>query len=214
MFELPLFPLNTVLFPGMPLPLQIFEERYKEMIELCLREQRPFGVVLIAEGVAERGPVAKPHLVGCTAEITRAQPLDDDGRMLIITVGKERFRIVSLNDDRPYLVGMVEEAPVTFDSSDLEVALMERLYPLVLDYLEVMARIGDVLFDVTQVPDEPEALAYLAASVIQLAPAEKQTLLDSDDAPDLLRQLIVYYEREVPLLKMMPAEDQGIFSLN
>lgn len=214
MFELPLFPLNTVLFPGMPLPLQIFEERYKEMIELCLREQRPFGVVLIAEGVAERGPVAKPHLVGCTAEITRAQPLDDDGRMLIITVGKERFRIVSLNDDRPYLVGMVEEAPVTFDSSDLEVALMERLYPLVLDYLEVMARIGDVLFDVTQVPDEPEALAYLAASVIQLAPAEKQTLLDSDDAPDLLRQLIGYYEREVPLLKMMPAEDQGIFSLN
>ena len=61
---------------------------------------------------------------------------------------------------------------------------------------------------------EPEALAYLAASVIQLAPDEKQSLLDTDDAPGLLRQLIVYYEREVPLLKLMPTEDQGIFSLN
>ncbi|HQF70729.1 MAG TPA: LON peptidase substrate-binding domain-containing protein, partial [Promineifilum sp.] len=69
MYELPLFPLNLVLFPGMPLPLHIFEERYKEMVADCLRENRPFGVVLIAEGRAEGGAPARPHVVGCTAEI-------------------------------------------------------------------------------------------------------------------------------------------------
>ncbi len=214
MYELPLFPLNTVLFPGMPLPLQIFEERYKEMIALCLRERRPFGVVLIDEGTAEHGPLAKPHDIGCTAEITRAQPLDDEGRMLIMSVGQARFRIVSLNYDRPYLVGMVEEAPVQFDSSDLEATLTEQLYPLVVEYLKAMAEIGRVAFDVSQVPHKPEPLAFLAASVIQLAPAEKQALLETENAAGLLRLLLAFYRREVPLLKRMPPADQGIFSLN
>ncbi|MBK7219538.1 MAG: LON peptidase substrate-binding domain-containing protein [Candidatus Promineofilum sp.] len=94
----------------MPLPLHIFEERYKAMIADCIRDGRPFGVVLIAEGAAEGGPPATPHAIGCTAEVVQVQPLDE-GRMLIVTVGRERFRIVRLHHDRPYLVGVVEPAP-------------------------------------------------------------------------------------------------------
>ena len=108
--DLPLFPLNTVLFPGMILPLHIFEERYKLMIERCLDEERPFGVLLIREG-KEVGGTAVPHTVGTTtliASVTRA----DGGRMNIITIGLERFRLRTLRRERPYLVGNAEPWPL------------------------------------------------------------------------------------------------------
>ena len=92
MNALPLFPLNTVLFPGMPLGLYIFEERYKLMMAQCLQEEQPFGVVLIAQGKEAMGPAAEPHPVGCTAVITEVQKLND-GRMNIVAVGQERFHI-------------------------------------------------------------------------------------------------------------------------
>jgi len=71
MFELPLFPLNTVLYPGTPLYLHIFEPRYQRMINLCLNEHRPFGVVLIRHGQEALGPLAEPYRIGCTADIIR-----------------------------------------------------------------------------------------------------------------------------------------------
>ncbi len=77
MFEIPLFPLNTVLFPGTPIHLHIFEERYKQMINLCLQEQRPFGVVLIRNGMEALGPLAEPFHIGCTAEIAHVERLED-----------------------------------------------------------------------------------------------------------------------------------------
>ena len=95
MFEIPLFPLNTVMFPDMPMPLHIFEDRYKLMIKTCIEEKRPFGIVLIREGTAENGPLATPHDIGCTVEITQVQTMED-GRMLIMVIGQERFRILSL----------------------------------------------------------------------------------------------------------------------
>ena len=106
MVELPLFPLHTVLFPGMPLPLHIFESRYKQMIDYCLKENSTFGVSLIHRGSEAFGPLAEPHKIGCTARIIEVQPLDD-GRLNIVTVGERRFRIHSLNFDMPYLLGKV-----------------------------------------------------------------------------------------------------------
>src|SRR3954453_11337770 len=88
--EIPLFPLNTVLFPGMPLPLHIFEPRYREMIGACVRDERPFGVVLIKEG-REVGEAAMPFEVGTLAKIVGVERLDD-GRMNVVTVGTDRFR--------------------------------------------------------------------------------------------------------------------------
>jgi uncharacterized protein len=96
MFELPLFPLNTVLFPGMPIQLYIFEQRYKEMIHDCLKSSQPFGVVLIRNGKEANSHLAEPHYVGCSARILDVEPLEE-GRMNLVALGQQRFRILELN---------------------------------------------------------------------------------------------------------------------
>ena len=93
MLDLPLFPLNTVLFPGMPLSLHIFEDRYKRMIGECIDSGNPFGVVLIKRGQEANGPLAEPHEIGCTARIIEVEPLSE-GRMNIVVLGQKRFRIL------------------------------------------------------------------------------------------------------------------------
>jgi Lon protease-like protein len=213
MYEIPLFPLNTVLFPGMPLPLHIFEERYKEMVAVCLQEGRPFGVVLIEDGAAERGPLAKPHIVGCTAEIAQVQPLEE-GRMLIMTVGRERFRIVRLEYGRPYLVAQVEPVDLVDEDSDTLDAESEQLTPLVAEYLEILARSGNVEYEAEQIPDDPLSLVYLAATLIQLPPEEKQSFLAMNRPTQLMHALQRVYRSELALMRWMPADDIGIFSLN
>lgn len=213
MYELPLFPLNTVLFPGMPLPLHIFEERYREMIRYCLAENSPFGVLMIQEGVAEGGPLARTHLIGCTAEIAQVEDLDD-GRLLIMTIGRERFRVARFQHDKPYLVGMVESAPLLADNPDGLKDGASVLYPLVREYLEILARTGSVDFDAAQIPTEAIPLSYLAATIIQLPSEEKQELLSLDLASHLLRSVVRYFRREVNLMRTMPTHDQGIFSRN
>jgi len=214
MYELPLFPLNIVLFPGMPLPLQVFEERYVEMVELCVREKRPFGVVLIRDGVAERGPMAEPCAVGTTAQITQVEKLDESGRMIIITLGRERFRIHALRKDKPYLVGEVEALNLDVGQETLLASETKLLFPLVEEYLEIMSRNGDVDMEASDLPHDPQRLMYLAAAVIQLPLQIKQGLLEIDDARELLRVLHTYYRQELPILRMMPPTDIGIFSLN
>jgi len=97
---LPLFPLNVVLFPRTPLPLHIFEERYKEMIGESIEAGTEFGVVL----AGEKGIVN----TGCTAVIERVLKAYDDGRMDVLASGRRRFEILLLNDDKSYLRGTVE----------------------------------------------------------------------------------------------------------
>jgi Lon protease-like protein len=111
MLEIPLFPLHTVLFPGTPLNLHIFEERYKKMVAYCTSSGSPFGVVLIRSGSEASGPLAEPFQIGCTAEVTHLQPLSQ-GRSNLIVMGQERFRIVSVTEDHPYLVGKIELCPI------------------------------------------------------------------------------------------------------
>lgn len=211
--ELPLFPLNTVLFPGMPLPLHIFEERYKQMIRLCLDEERPFGVVFIRRSTSVAGPMATPHSVGCTAKIIQVQPLAEE-RMLVMTVGEERFRILSLKHDRPYLVGKVELAPMDDLLTATSAELVERLHPMVVEYLEILSQVGEVKFDTSQVPHDPQQLAFLAAGFLQLPEEKKQPLLESKNIASLVRELYAIYYRELSLMRTMPREDQGVFSLN
>ena len=112
MYELPLFPLNIVLFPGMPLHLHIFEDRYKKMINMCIAEDRPFGMVLARPNA--QPPAPQSHLIGCTAHIDQVKPLRD-GRMDIVNTGRERFLIHEFVYDQPYLVGKVES--LEFDKS-------------------------------------------------------------------------------------------------
>lgn len=103
---LPIFPLELVLLPGVPLPLHIYEPRYKEMIAECLEQKKPFGVVRASsDGVAD---------IGCTAEIMSVTKKYDDGRMDILTRGVERFEVIHVNDERSFLqaeIAVVEDEP-------------------------------------------------------------------------------------------------------
>ena len=104
--RLPLFPLNVVLFPNAALPLHVFEERYKTMVQDCLDADSQFGVVLIKSG-PEVGGSAKPHSVGTIARIARVSRLDD-GRMILNVTGQDRFQVRELFDDLPYTAAQVE----------------------------------------------------------------------------------------------------------
>ena len=213
MIELPLFPLNTVLFPGMPLPLHVFERRYKLMIGRCIAERRPFGVVLIRSGQAEGDALVQPHDIGCTAQITNVQTLENE-RMLIMTVGKERFRIVSLDRRQPYLVGQVEMIPWQYESPIALNSAAQRLHPLVITYLQKLAQLGQIDFDPSHVSDKPDELTYLAAAFIQIPSEEKQALLEEEKESSVLRGLYSVYNEQVTLMRTMPSHDQGIFSLS
>lgn len=212
-FELPLFPLRTVLFPGMYLPLHIFEERYKEMMHVCLTEQRPFGVVFTEYGETEPDPLPDPQRLGCTAVITQMQPLAQ-GRMNIMSVGQDRFRVLSLSHKRPYLVGEVELAPLVTEQVTTLNQSADKLYPLVMQYLDILARLGKIEFDKSQIPTDPHTLAYLAASLIQVPVEQKQYFLAQDKASQLSYELQKSYRHEISLLRLLPDHDETIFSLN
>ncbi|MDX1991448.1 MAG: LON peptidase substrate-binding domain-containing protein [bacterium] len=218
MLDLPLFPLDTVLFPGMPLNLHIFEERYKQMINLCIDKRQPFGVVLISSGVAQNGPLAEPHMIGCTAQITQVQPLGQ-GRMHIVAVGRDRFQIKSLRYDQPYLVGEVELHPLQQDEAGTLKTSSEKLRELVNRYLTILQKAGQVPFDMRQLPRDTMSLAYLASYMLQVSAEQKQSLLAADRASLLLRELNKLYRREVLLLEALlsppeQGENASPFSLN
>ncbi len=213
MYELPLFPLNVVLFPGMPLPLHIFEERYKEMMADCIREGQPFGIIHLEESMDSDDPMIGDIAVGCTAEIAQVQPLDQ-GRMLIVAIGRERFRVVEFNYDKPYLMGLVTPAPLDIADKLEEQEQVEELKPLMIDYLNKLAIVGNVDVEAHQIPTDPEGLIYMAATLIQLPTADKQAFLALDRASELARLLRQAYRRELSLMQTIPSEDIGIFSLN
>jgi uncharacterized protein len=218
MYSLPLFPLNTVLFPGMPLRLHIFEERYKMMIRECIDQQKPFGVVLIEEG-QEVGAAPQPHLIGCTAQITRVEQLTQ-GRMNLVAVGQERFRIHSLDvSEHAYLVGQVENDPVENGDESLIHRNTGRLEQLLERYLTVLRDVGQIPFSNTALPQNAFALSYLACTLLQGSMGQKQELLEVPTLDRLIHQLCTLYRREVVLLNAMRAINaerlqQGPFSLN
>lgn len=224
MFELPLFPLNTVLFPGMPLALHIFEDRYKLMIGKCLQERRPFGVVLIRRGAEALGPLPEPNTIGCTAFISQVERLHQ-GRMNIGVIGQRRFRIVSLNTDLPYLRGQVEYYPLQEDDLQGQKRLAGQLRPWVIRYLDHLSRLGSKTFQAEDLPEEAVPLAYASAMLLQIAASQKQALLTIERAVTLLAELRKIYRSEIAILKAIgqlpgpdldedPNRDQSAFSLN
>jgi Lon protease-like protein len=216
MYDLPVFPLNTVLFPGMPLKLHIFEERYKLMINRCYQSGQPFGVALIKSG-QEVGGRAEPFLVGCTAIITEMEPLPG-GRMNIVAVGRERFMAHSFKYDQPYLVAEVETLELSHTEADLLNSTSRSLRPWVQHYLQTLADATETKFDIQQLPDDPLQLAYLASSLLNVPIEQKQDLLNIENADEFINNLRIIYRREVTLLDAMlapdPIEDSGVFSAN
>jgi Lon protease-like protein len=201
--ELPLFPLRTVLFPGQALPLHIFEPRYRQMIADCLRTDRTFGVVLIREG-EEVGEAALPYEVGTTATIQEVEPLDD-GRLNIVTIGQERFRLENYDEgDRPYLVGRVAPWPWDKDAHT-EKTLSRTVQRRLGQYIELFSRLSDTNVKLDLTTRSPSTLAFLAAIVLQVPPEQKQALLEVPSVGELMRQLDHVLRQENQALEIMLA---------
>jgi Lon protease-like protein len=202
MVELPLFPLEMVLFPGTPIHLFIFEPRYRLMMRYCIDEQRPFGVALIRRGLEAGGELAEPYAVGCTARITSIEPLEE-GRMNLAALGEERFRILELDFTQPYLVGKVEGLPIEASHSVEMMRRARRLGPWVLRYLAQVDRANpdnDLDLRHLQLPDDPLLLACWAAALLQIPAQEKQPLLEAPSAGELLEGVLRLFRRETTVL--------------
>ena len=149
--ELPLFPLNLVLFPGMRMPLHIFEERYKAMIGDCVERESPFGVVLIKDGPEVGGP-ALPFRVGTTARITQVQHLEE-GRMNLLALGERRFDLVEIVQEVPYMVGLVAFKDETLGEVSSE--LVEEVGQDYGQFLRHVSTLAGSWNAPVQVPEDP-----------------------------------------------------------
>jgi len=183
---LPLFSLPLVLFPGVPLPLHIFEPRYREMVSDCLGGRRRFGIVFSGD---EASPGPQRGDVGCVAMIQTVQQLAD-GRSNLIVVGEERFAIGRLiAEDRPYLLGEV------LSYGDFEEPA-DTLMPFAAQLRGIFERVGraartlaDDRDPLPALPDDPAALSFTIASLIDLDGPGRQRLLTSRSALGRLREL-------------------------
>jgi Lon protease-like protein len=180
---LPLFPLDAVLLPGAPLPLHVFEPRYKEMIGECLKGKRPFGVLR-----AKDGEVAE---IGCTAEILNVVKKYEDGRMDIITRGRQRFEVMQVHPERSFL-----QAEVFYLRDDAGTSTKEQVLRALELHGEIMKLAGsepEKLSDVS----EPE-LSYHLAGSLPLDLDFKQMLLGMKSEPERLQAVISFFENILP----------------
>ena len=217
-FELPLFPLNTILFPQMPISLHVFEARYQKMVQWCLDNDAPFGVVLIRRGL-EVGGDAEPYKIGCMAHITHTEKLDE-GRLNLVAMGKTRFMIKTIYRDKPYLTGVVDELPLIDDIGTPPACPKgEYLTALMAQYLTVLGRVSRVQLG-GKMPVEPIPLAYLGATLLQMPAKKNQALLAHNRASELIKAVLDLYRFELPMLTAMMSsmpkigEEPTPFSLN
>jgi uncharacterized protein len=213
--ELPLFPLSTVLYPGLPIPLHVFEERYREMFGRILDGDRRFGVVAIVHG-HEVGGSAVYHPVGCVAEVrdVRRYP---DGRLDVVARGERRFRIDGVAQAAPYIVAEVATLGESKGRSASErIVPVTRLFNRYVTTLLEIA--GEDEIEQVDLPDDPVAASYLVAAGLQVDLPDKQNLLAVPSAAERLRTEAALLRRELSLLEHLgiagPARLTVSFSLN
>ena len=182
---LALFPLDVVLFPGTPLPLHIFEPRYKEMIGECLEQKTVFGVIRAQEtNLAD---------VGCTAEILAVTKTYDDGRMDIVAQGRERFELLELNQERSFLRGeilYVSDEPEKPTTAERDHAI---------DLHRQILALANAQQDLPE-GDEPP-LSYHLAGSLPLDLDFKQKLLGLRSEAQRIQTVIEYFEGILPNLR-------------
>lgn len=206
--EIPVFPLNTVLFPGMVLPLHIFEERYKTMINLCLTEHQPFGVVLIKEG-SEVGGTPIPFDVGTMAAIKSANVVEDD-KLDIVAVGLNRFKIERLITTKAYLSAEVSEFPIRKGSRATAAAMARQVRPRFLEYVELLDKAANLRLKMDEVPEDPETVAALVAIAMQIELRDKQCIIEKELVEDMLKTEIRILIREHLILNfVMDTKDEA-----
>ena len=204
---LPLFPLGTVLYPGLLLPLHIFEERYRQLVRdlLAAPEPRTFGVIAIREG-RETGPdgVRALHEIGCTATLRQVKELDD-GRYDIVTIGTQRFLLSSVDDSKPYLQAEVELLAETAGEPDGAALAAKSVQDAFRAYLGALAERGVTQVSVPDLPDDPILLSYLVAASMVIDLRDKQALLAEPDALHRLVAERMLLSRETTMLRTLTA---------
>ena len=178
---IPLFPLELVLFPGAPLPLHIFEPRYKEMIAECLEHDRPFGMV--------RAKDNSLSAIGCSASILNVLKKYEDGRLDIAAEGLQRFEIKEVNQERSFLQAEVtyfEDEPSMPGESELDsvVQLHEQLFA--------------VLGQAVDIARDTDLLSFHLANALPVDLDFKQTLLEMKSEVERIETLIEYYRATIP----------------
>lgn len=190
--RIPLFPLNLVLLPQMPLPLHIFEERYKMMIAACIEEERPFGIVYQgSSGI---------HPVGCEAHIQRVLSRYDDGRLDILTLGSNRFRVSEFLEEQSYMEGMVARVWDDAVSEQSSRQLAEEAVSLLVELAEMTGHFieEDVI---TRLP--PEGISFLVASSGIFTLGEKQRFLELTSTEERIAETIVRLKDAIARRKMV-----------
>jgi uncharacterized protein len=212
--ELPLFPLQTVLYPGLPIPLHVFEDRYRRMFKRVLDGDHRFGVVAIVRG-RDVDTGATYHPVGCVAEVTEVGR-HADGRLDVVARGASRFQIDGVAQPAPYIVAVVRELPETTGEGAEQRALKAgRLFTR---YVTTLLRVAGQEAEPVDIPDDPVAASYLVAAGLQVDLADKQRLLTIPSAAERLAAEATMLRRELILLEHFrvagPAPAATPFSVN
>jgi Lon protease-like protein len=207
--QLPVFPLNSVMFPGVSVPLHVFEDRYRALVHHLLtipdKTMRLFGIVAIREGyeVGQHG-VHSVHRVGCVVQMTSVEPFED-GRFDIEVVGRRRMRLDGLDTSGDFLVGDVEmlvERTIKGTDAAHEAA---RTFDTFQEYRRRLSELrgGDVLDG--DLPRDPEYLSYSLAATCLLTLRERQDLLEADTALDRLIMLRHALREEMRAMRAIPS---------
>jgi Lon protease-like protein len=216
-FWVPLFPLNVVLFPGMALPLHVFEPRYRQMVGECLADNAPFGVVLVRP--ESLFGLEVPYTVGTLARIRDYERLPDS-RYNLLTCGMHRFRIVQESRDRAYLRGLVCPLRDLDESPDVLAALAREAREAFVAYLSaVLTLVGSEARQIS-IPQDPGELSHTIAMCLTSEEAEKQKLLEMTSASERLQAEIALLRSETQVLSastdapLLPLSDSGRALLN
>jgi Lon protease-like protein len=206
--RLPLFPLGLVLVPGQLLPLHIFEERYRALVRdlLALPEQaQRFGVIAIRSGreVGADGVLAL-HEVGCTTVLRHTEPYPD-GRFDVVTTGADRFRLLDLEHDRPYLTGLVELLPDDVGPAGEARVLTAAVQAALTDYVRALAAAGGAQAADLELDDDPRRLSHVVAASVRVDLEDRQALLEQPDAAHRLKAELVLLRREARLMRALSA---------
>ena len=198
--ELPLFPLNVVLFPGTIVPLHIFEPRYRQMIMDCQEEEKPFGIVLVkpeSEFMSE-----EPHAIGTIAEIHNLQKLEDGGYNLM-AVGVKRFRILSKHNEKAYISGLVEPFDDQSEPESELKNLVQRAHQLFETYLNMLLDAADEQELHANLPELPEDLSHFIAYFLEVEDDKKQEFLELTSTKQRLQEEIAILRREIPFMRQL-----------
>jgi Lon protease-like protein len=209
---LPIFPLNTVVFPGVTMPLHVFEERYRAMVKHLLALDDPatrlFGIVAIREGYEVGAHESRAmYRTGCVVQLTEVRPYDD-GRYDIEVVGRHRMRVDAINADGPFVVAELTDLPDEEPEDVTEDDILDeagRALGAFDDYRALLSEIrgGEVL--IGKMPRDPELLSYSLAATALLSLKERQSLLETRTTHERLVMLRHTLREEIRAMHAVPS---------